>query len=477
MRHRHQPNDTLTVTISDPNQSVTLLGDPGLPTGGWGGNDSLSATITNFGSVANLVGEDETMHRNSRGGDDTLAVTIAAPTSVAFVWGDASVAMYDCSRGGNDTITLNDGGGYASSVLVGDAEAMFDHAHGGNDTIKVTATLVSASFAVANPVLDGDASSSMSGHTKGGDDTLIAVTHTVGRNGGGVTLNGDAGGDMTDMAHGGNDALTATMDGGQTSALLRGDAGGDMTDSVHGGNDTLAVTILSGQFNAGYLSGDAGGSMTGTAHGGNDTLTATVNGQELIGSLTFLSLSGDAGLSIDDKAYGGDDILTVEASYSEQLFYPDQVFLFGDAPNMSGRAHGGNDVLNGGGYADFLYGDAQNYAPSAPGSITGGKDTLNGGEGDDQLWGGPNNDKFVFKAGSGNDTIWDFDTGNLAVGSTAAEHDVIDVHGYGFKNWNALRAVIQDDGSGNAVVHLSANDTITIVGVATAHLHASDFVV
>ena len=56
MRHRHQPNDTLTVTISDPNQSVTLSGDPGLPIGGWGGEDFLTAIIANFGSVANLVG-------------------------------------------------------------------------------------------------------------------------------------------------------------------------------------------------------------------------------------------------------------------------------------------------------------------------------------------------------------------------------------------------------------------------------------
>ena len=211
--------------------------------------------------------------------------------------------------------------------------------------------------------------------------------------------------------------------------------------------------------------------MTDTAHGGNDTLTAIIDGSGSTGA--SLSLFGDA-FSITDKAYGGDDSLAVEGTGYPSL---SQVFLFGDAPNMSGRAHGGNDVLIGGGNADFLYGDAQNYAPSAPGSITGGKDTLNGGGGDDQLWGGPNNDKFVFKAGSGNDTIWDFDKGNLAVGSTAAEHDVIDLHGYGFKNWNALRAVIQDDGSGNAVVHLSANDTITLAGVATAHLHASDFVV
>jgi Ca2+-binding RTX toxin-like protein len=152
-------------------------------------------------------------------------------------------------------------------------------------------------------------------------------------------------------------------------------------------------------------------------------------------------------------------------------------FLVGDAPTMSGSAHGGNDVLNGGASDDLLYGDAVNYAPSAPGSITGGKDVLNGGSGNDQLWGGPNNDTFVFKVGSGNDVINDFDQGNRAVGSTAPEHDVINVHDYGFASWAALSSLISDDSSGNAVIHLTADDTVTLNGVHTAALHSTDFIV
>jgi Ca2+-binding RTX toxin-like protein len=144
---------------------------------------------------------------------------------------------------------------------------------------------------------------------------------------------------------------------------------------------------------------------------------------------------------------------------------------------MSGSAHGGNDVLNGGAGNDFLYGDAQNYAPSSPGSITGGKDVLNGGGGNDQLWGGPNDDTFVFKLASGNDVINDFNQGNAAVGSTAAEHDIINVHDYGFANWAALSSVISDNASGNAVIHLTANDTITLTGVHTAALHSTDFII
>ena len=83
-------------------------------------------------------------------------------------------------------------------------------------------------------------------------------------------------------------------------------------------------------------------------------------------------------------------------------------------------------------------------SPTSPGSITGGTDILNGGAGNDQLWGGPNDDKFVFNVGSGNDTINDFNQGNSAVGSTATEHDIINVHDYHFADWNTLQAEITE---------------------------------
>jgi hypothetical protein len=83
----------------------------------------------------------------------------------------------------------------------------------------------------------------------------------------------------------------------------------------------------------------------------------------------------------------------------------------------------------------------------------------------------------VFNLASGKDVINDFNQGNLAVGSTAPEHDIINVHDYGFTNWTALQAVISDDTFGNAVIHLSANNSITLIGVHTANLHATDFII
>ena len=114
--------------------------------------------------------------------------------------------------------------------------------------------------------------------------------------------------------------------------------------------------------------------------------------------------------------------------------------------------------------------------PTSPGSITGGTDILNGGAGNDQLWGGPNDDTFVFNVGSGNDTINQFNRGNSAVGSTATEHDIINLQDYHFADWGTLQGKITEV-SGNAVIQLSANDSITLVGVDFNDLHQTDFII
>jgi Ca2+-binding RTX toxin-like protein len=169
---------------------------------------------------------------------------------------------------------------------------------------------------------------------------------------------------------------------------------------------------------------------------------------------------------------GGDDILTVTGSGVGS-----DAELYGDGGGMYEGAQGGNDTLIGGDGNESLYGDARGYSFVSPGSITGGTDNLNGGAGDDQLWGGPNNDRFVFNVGSGNDVINDFNQGNSVVGSTVIEHDIINLIAYSIGGFDALKAVISDDSNGNAVIHLSANDSLTLVGVHTGALQASDFIV
>jgi hypothetical protein len=69
----------------------------------------------------------------------------------------------------------------------------------------------------------------------------------------------------------------------------------------------------------------------------------------------------------------------------------------------------------------------------------------------------------VFNVGSGNDVISAFNKGNLVVGSTViARHHQL--YAYGFSDWNALQAAISDNVAGNAVIQLSATDSVELIG-------------
>jgi hypothetical protein len=109
-----------------------------------------------------------------------------------------------------------------------------------------------------------------------------------------------------------------------------------------------------------------------------------------------------------------------------------------------------------------------------------GDDVLNGGRGDDSLVGdgyhfgfgdpGDGDDTFVFNRRSGDDTIWDF-------GQSVGDRDVMDVRAYHFDGFADLQPRISDDGFGNALVQLSAHDSITVYGLSAAQLTGQDFLI
>jgi trimeric autotransporter adhesin len=102
----------------------------------------------------------------------------------------------------------------------------------------------------------------------------------------------------------------------------------------------------------------------------------------------------------------------------------------------------GNDVLIGGSGNDWLVGDVSDPTPVSSGQPGRGNDWLDGGAGNDWLEGGNGDDTFVFRAGSGMDTIEDFDqtvsdSGDLV---HTNDHDVIRFEGGLFANFDALVA-------------------------------------
>ncbi|MEA2896061.1 MAG: hypothetical protein QOJ84_1676, partial [Bradyrhizobium sp.] len=127
--------------------------------------------------------------------------------------------------------------------------------------------------------------------------------------------------------------------------------------------------------------------------------------------------------------------------------------------NHTGTAE--EDNLSGGNGKDILNGGAGNDTISGG----NGKDILTGGLGDDKLTGGNGADTFVFAANFGKDVITDL----------KPNEDVIQFDHSLFANFASVQSHAANDGHGNTVITLDANDTITLQGVTVTQLHASDF--
>ena len=113
-----------------------------------------------------------------------------------------------------------------------------------------------------------------------------------------------------------------------------------------------------------------------------------------------------------------------------------------------------NDYIDGGKGKDFLSGKAGDDL------ILGGKsrDIIDGGIGDDELWGDNDKDTFIYKKGYGEDTIFDFQVG-----------EVVEIAG--FKSFEILD-ILLDSGLNAAEIKFNNDDdtTLTFVGVQSNDL-------
>ncbi len=102
--------------------------------------------------------------------------------------------------------------------------------------------------------------------------------------------------------------------------------------------------------------------------------------------------------------YGGQDIMRGHEGRDVLKGGDGKDTLRGGADGDRLFGERGDDRLFGGVGADFLKGGAGQDELSGG----GGPDRIEGGKGDDSMTGGDGKDAFVFRAGSGVDTIWDF---------------------------------------------------------------------
>ena len=310
---------------------------------------------------------------------------------------------------------------------------------------------------------------------RGGDDFITGDGIAIAPNGrggddfiqggdGGDTIYGDAFdpdslGDGSLYGIGGNDTLY--QNGG--AGTLVGDAY-RLEFGSRGGNDKL--------FGEGMLIGDSNREMN-SAIGGNDVLSARSAGSssELMGD-TFFDLLGNSvggndlleGSSFGDFLWGDadDQLLDGSKGGNDRLNgYGGDDKIVGDGEAIDNVAKAGNDVLRGGGGDDTIFGDAE----SLLGFAVGGNDKIFGNAGNDDLWGDGEidatevnvtggKDRFFFSGNFGDDKIFDFrpEDGDQIVLQGLTQLDV------------QVSIVTVTDPNDSTLITTLGDDSITLVG-------------
>lgn len=263
----------------------------------------------------------------------------------------------------------------------------------GNDTLHAgdDADLVQAGGG-NDLVFGGSGADTVTGDD--GDDTIDGGTGAdwIDGGGGNDSLNGDT---STDIIYGG--AGHDTITGGTGADTIYGGDGDDVilgntaVDLIYGGagNDSISSgdgvdVVYGGEGNDTVIGRSGWDTLFGD--GGDDLIYGSDGQDDLFGGSGDDFLSGGYGW---DRLYGGDGADTVYGNIGADILFGD-----GGADLLSGGT--GDDLLIGGDGADSLFGNQ-------------GVDTLEGGAGNDELRGGTLADTFIFRPGSGQDIITDFE--------------------------------------------------------------------
>ena len=106
---------------------------------------------------------------------------------------------------------------------------------------------------------------------------------------------------------------------------------------------------------------------------------------------------------------------------------------------------------------------------------TGADQSFDGGRGNDVLTGGGGGDMFIFKAGSGYDTITDFTAGPAANVAANEKPDTVRLDGYArFKSFADVKAAMTQSGS-DVILKLDANDAVRFQNSDVTKFTADNF--
>lgn len=320
----------------------------------------------------------------------------------------------------------------------------------------------------SDPLIDNDGADVIAGGT--GDDTIFGQT-------GDDTLDGNTGNDVIDGGIG-NDVIDGgagddTLTGGAGDDNITGGDGNDVVEDLEGNNtvDTSggaplpdlgfpaygpfpAVpadadpnddrdSVTTGAGDDSITTGDDADTITSGA--GNDTIDAGLDADTIdAGDGDDVIVSGEGSDSIiagagNDIVYGGlgpafPDSTNIPDAPDSGPFGPDPEPDNGDDTIFAGA---GDDVVFGQDDSDLIFGEGGN--DTLDGGIDqdtldggAGDDSLTGGRGDDQMTGGAGDDIFVETAGSGADTVTDFNAGNSGPinDGDQTNNDFVDLGGF-----------------------------------------------
>lgn len=247
------------------------------------------------------------------------------------------------------------------------------------------------------------------------------------------------------MGHGLANAISGedgndTIEGGAGADTLDGGAG---IDTLSYGADMTGVQVRlwSNTVSGGTATGDVITRFENvTTGGGNDRIDGNAGNNVLNGGNGNDTISGGGGADTLDGGNGGADTLNYGADITGV-----QVRLFNNTAT-GGIATG--DVITrfenviGGKAADLIMGNFSiNY--------------IEGSEGNDTLTGGGAGDHFVFRTGTDDDWITDFQVGV----------DTIDLHGF-----TAADLTFTAKGASTLITLTPTGDTIYVAGVSAAQL-------
>ncbi len=371
-----------TAWYGDSGSGVTVRLDNGSARGGDAEGDTFGAQrITQVDERGNTrqVSVPDIEHLHGSAHDDTLIGNGLANT----LDGDDGEDTLD-GQGGNDWLT----GGPGADALTGGE---------GFDAVSYAASDAGVIVRLYNATARG-------GHAEG--DTFPGsktVTWT----------------DTAGATHSARVPDIEYLDGSEHNDILAGARGNDRLEG-RGGNDRL-----DGREGDDRLEGEAGAD---TLIGGPGQDTAAYRYSDAGVSVRLHNATARGGHAEGDTFAGTDTVTTTAAGGNTlTVTVPDIEHLHGSAHNDTLAGDIRDNVLNGGGGNDRLYGGPDGGDDTLSGGaghdrLYGGKgnDTLRGGPGNDTLHGGPHDDTlhggagadtFVFAPNGGDDTVADFGVG------------------------------------------------------------------